>query len=397
MKIALITASSNLKPNGRFHNVINRVKYLRNYEDVDLDAFLFRNKDDLFHRLLFNRKKMLIDEFTEIDGIKYRNLWLHFRFVDSILTHIFGYRDIMCKSQIESFISLFSDYDIILAHSIEGKYLAYRVKERFSIPYINGWHGSDLNITPFKSRKKFKLHKQLINAADYNLFVSKKLLEKSNEFTDSKNRTVSYSGVSSSFFPFERSVISQLKEEYNLSSKYIIGYVGNFRHIKNVLVLPAIFKIVQNKLGNVGFVLVGDERRLSNKMKRLVNKLNVKNILFMGRREKAEIPKIMNCFDLLILPSLKEGLPLVTLEALACGIPVVGSNVGGIPESIGEENSFELNDDFENNISNRIIQILENNEKPEKLSDIFSWEKTIKDLVELCKNIVSIYKSTGNN
>jgi len=396
MKIALITSSTTLKPDGRFHNVRNRVKYLNSYEGVDLDVYLFRNNDDLFHRLLFKRKKMPIEETTELDNIKYKNLWVNYRFADSILTHVFNCRDIICKSQIETFTSLFSDYDIILAHSIEGKYLAYQVKKCFSIPYINGWHGSDLNITPFKSKKKFNLHKQLINAADHNLFVSKKLLEKSDVFTDRKNRSVSYSGVSSSFFPFEQSVISQLKEKYNLSNKYIVGYVGNFRHIKNVLVLPAIFKMVQDRLGDVGFVLVGDERGLLSKMKKLVNKLEVKNVLFVGKRDRTEIPDIMNCFDLLILPSLKEGLPLVTLEALACGVPVVGSKVGGIPESIGEENTFELNEEFEKNISNRIIEILVNNEKPKPLSDVFSWDKTINELVELCKEIISLSSNSRN-
>ena len=53
-------------------------------------------------------------------------------------------------------------------------------------------------------------------------------------------------------------------------------------------------------------------------------------------------------------------MPRVTLEALTCGVSVVGSNVGGISESIGEKNSFDLDDDFLNSISSRAIEILEN-------------------------------------
>ena len=387
MKIALITTDT-FQIGGRFHNVRNRVKYLHNFENVDLDAYFIRIKDDLFHQLLFKRKKMPIEDITEVDGIKYKNLWINYKFIDSVLTNILGYREIMCKSQLERFVSMFSHYDVILAHSVEGKYIAYRAKEQFGVPYINGWHGTDLNTTPFKTKKILKLHQQLIYAADYNLFVSKKLLEKSNEFTENVNKGVSYSGILPSFVPFEQSVISQLKMDYNLSNKYIVGFVGNVRQIKNVLALPSIFKMVQSKLGDVGFVIVGDGK-LTDKMKQLVKNLEVKNVLFMGKREPTEIPKIMNCFDLLVLPSLNEGLPLVTIEALACGVPVVGSNVGGIPESIGEENTFEINEEFERNISNRIIEILVNNEKPKVLSDIFSWDKTIKDLVELCKEIIS--------
>ena len=387
MKIALI-AVSDFKISGRFNNVKNRVKYLYNSEDVDLDPFLIRIKDDFFHNFLFKRKKMPMEEFTEIDGIKYKNLWLSHRLMDMILTNVLGHRGIMCKSQLENYVPLFSNYDIILAHSLHGKYIAYQAKKRFSIPYINGWHGTDLNISPFKTEKIFKLHQQLITSADYNLFVSKKLLEKSNEFTENVNKVVSYSGVSSAFTPFGQSRISQLKKEYNLSNKYIIGFVGNLKPVKNISALPAIFKMVQNRIDDVGFVIVGDGR-LADKMKQLLKEMKVRNVLFMGKVESSEIPRIMNCFDLLVLPSLNEGLPLVTLEALACGVSVVGSNVGGIPESIGEENTFELNDEFEKNISNRIVEILTNNEPPKILSDTFSWNKTIKDLIELCKEIIS--------
>jgi glycosyltransferase involved in cell wall biosynthesis len=213
-------------------------------------------------------------------------------------------------------------------------------------------------------------------------------MEKSNELTKGINKGVSYSGVTPSFVPFNQSLIVKLKEKYNLPWRHIVGFVGNLLPIKNVLILPAIFKNVQNRLGNIGFVIVG-EGKLSDKMKQLMKMLEVKNVSFMGKMERNEIPQIMNCFNLLILPSLNEGLPLVTLEALSCGVPVVGSRVGGISESIGEENTFELNEEFVNNISNRMIEILENEEKSKMLADAFSWDKTINNLVELCKEIIS--------
>ncbi len=390
MKIALIFTSDPDEINGRFINVKNRVKYLQNHDGVDLNVFLIRRKDDCLLRFLTRRKKCQNeDEFVMIDGVNYKNLWINYHFLEAVFRKLFGCRNIICKSQIERFVPLFSGYDIILAHALEGKYIAYRVKEIFQIPYINGWHGSDLNVDPFLTSSMFRLHQQLIAFADYNLFVSKNLMEKSNEFTNTTNKGVSYSGVPSVFRPLKRSLILQLKENYHLTNRYIVGFVGNLRPIKNVLVLPAIFKIVQDRLGDVGFVIVGDGE-LSSEMKQLVDRLGVKNVSFMGDKlTRDEIPKIMNCFDLLVLPSINEGLPLVTLEALACGVSVVGSRVGGISESIGEENTFELNGDFVNNISNRIIEIVENKEMPPTLADIFSWEKTINDLVEKCKYIIS--------
>lgn len=92
--------------------------------------------------------------------------------------------------------------------------------------------------------------------------------------------------------------------------------------------------------------------------------------------------------DVLILPSLNEGLPRVTLEALACEVPVVGSNMGGIPEVIEEKNVFDLENNFINKISSRILEIIENEELSSEVPKGFSWDEAIS---RLCK-LFSTYK-----
>ena len=80
--------------------------------------------------------------------------------------------------------------------------------------------------------------------------------------------------------------------------------------------------------------------------------------------------------DVLFLPSLNEGLPLVTVEALSCGCHVVGSRVGGIPESIGIENTVCLDDvNFERKMAERVLELIDS--KPIiQLDDCFDWRKT---------------------
>ena len=65
-------------------------------------------------------------------------------------------------------------------------------------------------------------------------------------------------------------------------------------------------------------------------------------ISFFGNQPSSVMPDIMNCIDVLVLPSLNEGLPLVCAEALSCGAAVVGSDVGGIAEVIGSDNVVPL-------------------------------------------------------
>ncbi len=75
------------------------------------------------------------------------------------------------------------------------------------------------------------------------------------------------------------------------------------------------------------------------------------DVRFWGNVPSEQMPAMMNCIDLLVLPSLNEGLPLVTVEALKCGAAVVGSDAGGIPEVIGHDCTVPLGPSFVENMA----------------------------------------------
>jgi sugar transferase (PEP-CTERM/EpsH1 system associated) len=111
-----------------------------------------------------------------------------------------------------------------------------------------------------------------------------------------------------------------------------IGTVGNLRPVKNQTLLLQAAQQVCAKYRHVRVVIIG-EGPLREQLMRTAEELGIqKQVRLLGAR--AEIPDLLNALDIFVLPSLSEGLPMSVLEAMACGLPVVATGVGGIPEVV---------------------------------------------------------------
>ncbi|MCE9608693.1 MAG: glycosyltransferase [Chthoniobacter sp.] len=118
------------------------------------------------------------------------------------------------------------------------------------------------------------------------------------------------------------------------ADKQIILFVGNFYAIKNpLLVIEAHSQVCDdNTLSHTKLIMIGDGP-LVGSARELGDRLHFgANVVLTGRKTSAEIALYMQAADVLCLPSVNEGVPNVILEAFACGLPVVASRVGGIPE-----------------------------------------------------------------
>lgn len=110
----------------------------------------------------------------------------------------------------------------------------------------------------------------------------------------------------------------------------VIGVVARFFAVKGhrsfIAALPALFSMCPT--ARVVFVGDGPERA---ECEALAAALDIQaNVHFLGQR--GDVAQLMNCFDMLAMPSISEGLPLVAIEALAAGVPLVGFDVGGMKE-----------------------------------------------------------------
>lgn len=124
----------------------------------------------------------------------------------------------------------------------------------------------------------------------------------------------------------------KLRKELGLEGVGIVGSVGRLVPVKGYEYFVRACALVKQTHPNTKFLLVGDGP-LRTDLQKLAARLALeKNFLFTGERK--EIPEILSLFDLFVLSSLNEGLGRVLIEAGAAGVPVVATEVGGVPEIV---------------------------------------------------------------
>ena len=123
-----------------------------------------------------------------------------------------------------------------------------------------------------------------------------------------------------------------LKEQFGIGSdEKVIIHVSNFRKIKNLPHIIDAFMKIRERI-KVKLLLVGDGPEKHRVMDQVKESPYVNDVLFLGKQEN--LAELYAISDLKLLLSQQESFGLVLLEAMACGVPCIGSAVGGIPEVI---------------------------------------------------------------
>jgi glycosyltransferase involved in cell wall biosynthesis len=143
-----------------------------------------------------------------------------------------------------------------------------------------------------------------------------------------------------------------LKNEFGLEDKPIVLFVGNLIKRKNVDSLLEAKKVAKS---DYYLVIVGDGP-LFKKLNKKVDEDNIRDVIFTGSRDDVE--DIIPGCDVLVLPSFSESFGLVLIEALACGKPVIGSDVGGISEIINDDVGLLVNPKKVSSIAKAIDKII---------------------------------------
>jgi len=137
---------------------------------------------------------------------------------------------------------------------------------------------------------------------------------------------------------------------------------------------------------NIKLLVIG-EGHYRDTLENLVKKLNLKtHVSFLGFKNKYEIVEYLSIADIFVLPSLTEYTPNAILEAMACGVPVIATRVGGIPYIVKEGLTGKLvSPKSQSELTRAILLLLKNDIKRKELADKALSEIRKKYAVEVCE------------
>ena len=379
LRIAVIFESSPFDRKGLFNAVHNRVKHLAASGKCEVDVFCVHSRDNALTRRLRHTPEVEVTDEVVIDDIRYSLMWYRFSIFDHLTVNKLHLRPFFFSWFMDRAVRVLEGYDRIVAHSFTGGLLAKAAFKRYGVPYFVTWHGSDVHTHPWRNPLILREIRSVMEGAACNFFVSKALMAASDRITASAKKDVLYNGASEQFVRLPDAERMALREKYGLQTEEkVVAFVGNLVAVKNVSTLYGIFSRVREQYdGPLKFWIIGDGKLRKNVESDFAAEVGFP-VKFWGNVPSEEMPGIMNCIDLLVLPSLNEGLPLVCAEALACGANVVGSNVGGIPEIIGKAYTIphpDLEDTFAAWMATKVVALLQTPEH-QPLPDYISWTAT---------------------
>ena len=381
MKILFMTNIKDNSKAGLFLSVANRTSNILNNYNIEGKSISLIDYETKFCKLikkLFNKDICNVNsKYFVFNNIRYDYIYNKINIMDVILSK-FSLKFKLKKmfNTLEGQIDL-SNYNLIQAHwAYPVGYIAKMAKEKYGIPYVLTVHGSDIHTIPFKNKDIKKYTLEALEAANKVIFVSNKLLQTAKTFGYSgENAIVIPNGIDTEMFKIIDKKVA--KEELGFRNSKVVGFVGNLVEVKRADKLSEIFKNISDIDKNIEFLVIG-EGILKDQIIKSCKDKKIK-VKFTGRVEPEKVSYYMNAMDIMILPSRNEGWPCVVLEANACGVPVVGSDMGGIPEAIGK-NGLIIKDGvgFEKRFSEAVVKALNLEYNPSNLRDRaleFDWNK----------------------
>lgn len=272
-------------------------------------------------------------------------------------------------------------YDLVDCHYYYPDGVAVALVSRFlGKPFTVTARGTDINLIP-----EFKLPRRLIVRASQkaaaSITVCAALKDRMVEIGAREDKIhVFRNGVNLELFrPMNQ---EQCKQRYQitrttlLSVGHLIERKGHDKIIEAMAALPDCD------------LLIAGGGELDAELKALVEKLGLsQQVRFLGELQQERLPELYNAVDIMVLASSREGWANVLLESMACGTPVVATNIWGTPEVVNSPAAGVLvSERTGQGIAEGVTELLQNfpsSEETRKYAEGFSWQQTVSGLNSL--------------
>jgi D-inositol-3-phosphate glycosyltransferase len=337
------------------------------------------------------------------------------------------------KSELLNYISEFSDniinfadnkkikYDLIFSHYWLSGLAALRLKEAWGVPVVHMFHTLAL-------LKNQNAHSEKEIEGDYRIEGEKKVLSGIDRLIvatpDEKEKLITLYSANSEimeiippgvdltrFYPIPE---EEAKEFIGIpTEERMILFVGRIEPLKGVdTLIKAIAQLQQadvlSKCPHYLYIIGGDPdsdpKEMNTEMQRLQKlraELGVKDlVIFLGKKEQDILQYYYSSAEMLVMPSNYESFGMVALESMACGTPVIATQVGGLQHLVQDkETGFIVPNGNPDALEEKITQLLCKEEIKQELGEnsilyaqSFSWDVITKKLIESFDRTISAFK-----
>lgn len=242
--------------------------------------------------------------------------------------------------ELDNFFDEHKEYKVIHSHINENSAFVLRAAKNANIPCrIAHNHVAGLGLD---YKFPFRMYARLFLKSNANRYFAcskeagKWLFGESE--VESGNVTVINNAIDLEMFSPNTKIRNTMREDLDISDKFVIGHVGRFSKSKNHEFLINVFYEVYKKNNKSILLLVGEGEEIE-KIKGKVKKLGIEDcVIFTGLR--SDIYNVMQCMDVFVFPSYFEALPVVLIEAQAIGLKAFVST--GVPKEADLTNTIEF-------------------------------------------------------
>lgn len=275
-------------------------------------------------------------------------------------------------------------YDVCLIFfGIPAGPIGYILKKKYKLPYVIRFGGGDIPGFQERFTNVYKMIgpaiKLIWEKADKRIANSEGLRELAYNFCDKYPFDIVCNGVDTNVF------VPANKEQH---SEVRLLFVSRLIERKGLqYVLPQL-----KDIDNISLTIVGDGPYRQTLEDRVKSNSLTEKVVFVGQKDKSEIVPYYQNADIFILPSSKEGMPNVVLEAMSCGLPIIMTPCQGSAELVDDSNGYVVpKDEFKGVIQqisrdDTLRYQLSDGSRKKAIND-FSWDSVVEKYIDILENV----------